>query len=172
MDPLSRCTCRIVRLPTLPFPKPPLGPDLGSLVPIWLSIPPLMLCMIVHTTSELHFPGNCLKGSRPLLSFDSTFTSTPALLLIKDLLAQIFGVPPNARKIKPFVDHLMGFTFADGKVWIRCFEIRESDVSKAEARKEDTDNNSKTTAGGEKKRRRARRRRRRKRRQHQETRPS
>ncbi|MDI1489142.1 MAG: Ribosome biogenesis protein brx1 [Ramalina farinacea] len=120
---------------------------------VWMSKAPngptvKMHLQNLHTTSELHFPGNCLKGSRPLLSFDSTFTSTPALLLIKDLLAQIFGVPPNARKIKPFVDHLMGFTFADGKVWIRCFEIRESDVSKAEARKEDTDNNSKTTAGG------------------------
>ena len=46
----------------------------------------------------------------------------------------------------------MGFTFADGKVWIRCFEIRESDVSKAEARKEDADtNNAKLAEGGEEK---------------------
>lgn len=108
----------------------------------------------MHTTSELHFPGNCLKGSRPLLSFDSSFTTTPALLLIKDLLSHIFGVPPHARKIKPFVDHVMGFTFADGKIWIRCFEIREADVGKADARDKDADtdpNSTKTGAGEEEK---------------------
>lgn len=92
----------------------------------------LLIRLIVHTMSELHFPGNCLKGSRPILSFDSTFTSQPHLLVIKELLTHIFGVPQGARKTKPFVDHVMGFTIADGKVWIRCFQISESDVSKGE----------------------------------------
>lgn len=89
---------------------------------------------IVHTTSELHFPGNCLRGSRPILSFDATFDSAPHLILIKELLTHVFGVPKGARKTKPFVDHVMGFTLADGKIWIRCFEIRETAVSKAESR--------------------------------------
>lgn len=82
--------------------------------------------------SELHFPGNCLKGSRPILSFDSSFTSRPHLLVIKELLTHIFGVPQGARKTKPFVDHVMGFTIADGKIWIRCFQITESDMSKSD----------------------------------------
>ena len=82
--------------------------------------------------SELHFPGNCLKGSRPILSFDSTFTTAPHLLLIKELLTHTFGVPKGARKTKPFVDHVMGFTLADGKVWIRYFQISETEMSKAE----------------------------------------
>ena len=86
--------------------------------------------------SELHFPGNCLKGSRPILSFDSTFTSAPHLFIIKELLTHIFGVPQGARKTKPFVDHVMGFTVADGKVWIRCFQISETAVSKSDAGKE------------------------------------
>ena len=86
----------------------------------------------VHTMSELHFPGNCLKGSRPILSFDSTFTSAPHLLIIKELLTHTFGVPQNARKTKPFVDHVMGFTLADGKIWIRCFQISETVVSKSD----------------------------------------
>ena len=86
--------------------------------------------------SELHFPGNCLKGSRPMLSFDSTFTSAPYLLVIKELLTHTFGVPQGARKIKPFVDHVMGFTIADGKIWIRCFQISETAVSKSDAIKE------------------------------------
>ena len=83
--------------------------------------------------SELHFPGNCLKGSRPILSFDSTFTSQPHLLVIKEILTHIFGVPQGARKTKPFVDHVMGFTVADGKIWIRCFQISESDIAKGDA---------------------------------------
>ncbi|KAL9038130.1 MAG: hypothetical protein Q9180_003319 [Flavoplaca navasiana] len=93
----------------------------------------------LHTTSELHFPGNCLRGSRPILSFDATFNSAPHLILIKELLTHIFGVPKGARKTKPFVDHVMGFTLADGKIWIRCFEIRETAVSKSEARTQPTE---------------------------------
>lgn len=86
----------------------------------------------VHTMSELHFPGNCLKGSRPILSFDASFDSKPHLMLIKELFMHIFGVPKGARKTKPFVDHVMGFTMADGKIWIRCFQINETEISKAD----------------------------------------
>jgi ribosome biogenesis protein BRX1 len=82
--------------------------------------------------SELHFPGNCLRGSRPILSFDSIFTTAPHLLLIKELLTHTFGVPKGARKTKPFIDHVMGFTLADGKIWIRCFQIAETAVSKSD----------------------------------------
>lgn len=28
----------------------------------------------------------------------------------------------------------MGFTIADGKIWIRCFEVRETSISKSELR--------------------------------------
>jgi ribosome biogenesis protein BRX1 len=80
--------------------------------------------------SELHFPGNCLKGSRPILSFDSTFDTEPHLLVIKELFTHIFGVPQTSRKLKPFIDHVMGFTVADGKIWVRCFEIKETEVAK------------------------------------------
>ena len=82
--------------------------------------------------SELHFPGNCLKGSRPILSFDSSFDSAPYLLVIKELLTHIFGIPEGSRKTKPFVDHVMGFAIADGKIWIRCFQISETAVSKSD----------------------------------------
>lgn len=86
--------------------------------------------------SELHFPGNCLKGSRSILSFDATFSSQPHLLLIKELFTHIFGVPQGARKTKPFVDHVMGFTIADGKIWIRCYQISETAISKTDTAKE------------------------------------
>ena len=82
--------------------------------------------------SELHFPGNCLRGSRPILSFSSDFTSAPHLLLIQELLTHTFGVPKGARKSKPFIDHVMSFTLADNKIWIRCFEISETAASKSD----------------------------------------
>lgn len=85
---------------------------------------------LVHTMEELHFTGNCLKGSRPILSFDSTFDTAPHLRLLKELLLHVFGVPKSSRKVKPFVDHVMGFTMADGKIWIRNYQINETEASK------------------------------------------
>jgi ribosome biogenesis protein BRX1 len=84
----------------------------------------------LHTMEELHFTGNCLKGSRPVLSFDATFETEPHLRVIKELLTHTFGVPKGARKSKPFVDHIMGFTVADGRIWIRCYQINEEEPGK------------------------------------------
>jgi ribosome biogenesis protein BRX1 len=105
---------------------------------VWISKPPngptiKMHLHNLHTMSELHFPGNCLKGSRPVLSFDAKFETQPHLLLLKELLTHVFGVPKGARKTKPFIDHVMGFTIADGKVWIRCYQISETEASKSES---------------------------------------
>ncbi len=79
---------------------------------------------------ELHFTGNCLKGSRPILSFDAAFDKEPHLRVIKELFLHIFGVPKGARKAKPFIDHVTGFTLADGKIWIRNYQINETEPSK------------------------------------------
>ena len=79
---------------------------------------------------ELNFTGNCLKGSRPILSFDKTFDGQAHTRVIKELLTHTFGVPQTSRKIKPFVDHVVGFTIADGKIWIRCYQISETEASK------------------------------------------
>ncbi len=79
---------------------------------------------------ELHFTGNCLKGSRPILSFDASFDKEPHLRLLKEIFLHIFGVPKGSRKVKPFIDHVMGFTLADGKVWIRNYQINETEPSK------------------------------------------
>lgn len=81
---------------------------------------------------ELDFTGNCLKGSRPVLSFDASFDKQAHLRVIKELLQHTFGVPKTSRKTKPFVDHVMSFTVADGKIWIRCYEISESERSSHE----------------------------------------
>ena len=102
----------------------------------------------VHTMEELHFPGNCLRGSRPILSFDPSFDSQPHLQVIKELLLHVFGVPKGARKTKPFIDHVMGFTLADGKIWIRCYQINETEPSKQKAGEEEEGEDALTDAKG------------------------
>ncbi|KAF2738527.1 Brix-domain-containing protein [Polyplosphaeria fusca] len=87
-------------------------------------------CQNLHTMDELNFIGNCLKGSRPILSFDSAFEKQAHLRVIKELFTQVFGVPKTARKTKPFVDHVMGFTLADNKIWIRVYQVSESEPGK------------------------------------------
>ena len=79
---------------------------------------------------ELNFTGNCLKGSRPILSFDAAFDKAAHLRVLKELLTHTFGVPQGSRKVKPFVDHVMGFTIADEKVWVRCYQISETEGAK------------------------------------------
>ncbi|KAF2263918.1 ribosome biogenesis protein-like protein Brx1 [Lojkania enalia] len=93
----------------------------------------------LHTMEELNFIGNCLKGSRPILSFDATFEKQAHLRVMKELFTQIFGVPKTSRKVKPFVDHVMGFTVADGKIWIRVYQISESAQGKKKPAKDSED---------------------------------
>jgi len=78
-----------------------------------------------HTMSELKFTGNCLKGSRPLLQFDDQFDTQPHLKLIKELFIQVFGTPNMHPKSKPFVDHILNFLIADGRIWFRNYQITE-----------------------------------------------
>ncbi|KAK6502969.1 Ribosome biogenesis protein brx1 [Arthrobotrys musiformis] len=118
---------------------------------MWMSKPPngptvKFHVQNLHTMEELHFSGNCLKGSRPLLSFDKTFESKPYLTVVKELMQQTFGVPKGARKSKPFVDHVMSFTVADGKIWIRCYQICEAELGKKDAMETEEDEENKKKA--------------------------
>ncbi|KAK9390109.1 Brix domain-containing protein [Lipomyces mesembrius] len=80
----------------------------------------------LHTMSELNFTGNCLRGSRPILSFDKAFDGSAHYRLVKELLFHIFGVPKGSRKSKPFVDHVLMFSIVDNKVWFRTYQISEA----------------------------------------------
>lgn len=98
---------------------------------LWISKPPngptlKFHIQNLHTLDELNFTGNCLKGSRPILSFDKSFLSGDHNKLLKEMFTHTFGVPPNARKSKPFVDHVMTFSIVDGKIWIRNYQINET----------------------------------------------
>jgi len=70
----------------------------------------------VHTMDELRLTGNCMKGSRPVLSFDESFQREPHLMLLKELFVDIFGTPRGHPKSTPFVDRVMAFYYADKKV--------------------------------------------------------
>ncbi|KAI1636768.1 Brix domain-containing protein [Biscogniauxia mediterranea] len=88
----------------------------------------------LNTMEELHFHGNCLKGSRPILSFDAAFDREPYLKVVQELFRHTFGVPQGARRSKPFIDRVMGFTYADGKIWIRNYQITETEPTSADAK--------------------------------------
>ncbi|KAJ2708871.1 Ribosome biogenesis protein brx1, partial [Coemansia spiralis] len=100
---------------------------------LWISRAPSgpsvkFLVQNVHTMDELKMTGNCLKGSRPILSFDATFDGEPYLQLLKEILTQTFGVPKGARKSKPFFDHVYTFSVVDGRIWFRNYQIVEKDA--------------------------------------------
>lgn len=47
------------------------------------------LILNIHTMQELKMTGNCLKGSRPILSFDPQFDSQPHLQLVKEIFKHV-----------------------------------------------------------------------------------
>ncbi|CAR26266.1 hypothetical protein ZYGR_0H00740 [Zygosaccharomyces rouxii] len=111
---------------------------------LWMSKPPngptvKFFVQNLHTMEELNFTGNCLRGSRPILSFDHKFDESPHYQLIKELLLHNFGVPPQSRKTKPFFDHVMSFSIVDDKVWVRTFEISHSARNTEEYQEEQED---------------------------------
>jgi ribosome biogenesis protein BRX1 len=84
------------------------------------------------TMAELKLTGNCLKGARPLLSFDQEFSKLPHLQLLREMLTQTFGVPHHHPKSQPFVDRIYTFTYLDGRIWFRNYQILAEDGALAE----------------------------------------
>ena len=70
----------------------------------------------IHTMDELKLTGNCMKHSRPILSFDTNFNTLPQLQLLKHIFVDIFGIPRGHPKSKPFVDRVMAFYYGDNRV--------------------------------------------------------
>jgi len=81
------------------------------------------LYFLVYTSAELKLTGNCLKGSRPILSFDNNFDEHPQYSLLRELFVQIFGVPNQHPKSQPFVDNVLNFSVLDNKIWFRNYQI-------------------------------------------------
>ena len=55
----------------------------------------------IKPMEALWLTGNCLLGSRPLLSFDGSFDQSPHMRLLKQLLATIFQAPKGHPRSKP-----------------------------------------------------------------------
>ncbi|CAI7613615.1 unnamed protein product [Penicillium pancosmium] len=106
----------------------------------------------LHTMAELGagFAGNCLKGGRGLVVFDRSFDEQGPDMgagapgneyrsLVREMLRGIFCVPKRGVKgMKPFVDRIIGIFGVDGKIWIRVYEIRESESGGAKKEGEAT----------------------------------
>ncbi|CAL8279121.1 unnamed protein product [Merluccius merluccius] len=104
---------------------------------MWMSNSPhgpsaKFLVQNIHTLAELKMTGNCLKGSRPLLSFDPNFDKEPHFALLKELFTQTFATPHYHPKSQPFVDHVFTFSIADNRIWFRNYQIIEEDGSLVE----------------------------------------
>ncbi|ELU18890.1 hypothetical protein CAPTEDRAFT_210368 [Capitella teleta] len=104
---------------------------------MWLSNAPngpsvKFLMQNVHTMLELKMTGNCLKGTRPLLSFDEQFDSQPHWKLMKELFIQTFGTPNFHPKSQPFFDHVFTFTIADNRIWFRNYQITNENAEMVE----------------------------------------
>jgi ribosome biogenesis protein BRX1 len=81
---------------------------------------------------ELEFGGNCLKGGRGIVVFDKSFEDglqgNEHKTLIREMLKGVFCVPSKGvRGMKPFIDRIIGIYGLDGKIWIRIYEIRETE---------------------------------------------
>ncbi|CAH1966600.1 unnamed protein product [Acanthoscelides obtectus] len=84
------------------------------------------------TMDELKLTGNCLRGSRPVLSFDPAFNEKPHYSLLKEVFTQIFGVPKHHPKSQPFFDHVYTFSVLDNRIWFRNYQILSEDGALAE----------------------------------------
>ncbi|KAK3199038.1 hypothetical protein Dsin_022453 [Dipteronia sinensis] len=78
----------------------------------------------LHTMEELKLTGNHLRGSRSLLYFSSNFDNDAHWKLVKEMITQIFGIPKEHRKSKPYLDHVFNFSVVDGHIWFRNYQIR------------------------------------------------
>lgn len=90
----------------------------------------------IHTMAELKLSGNHLKGSRPVLSFDAAFDQEPHFQLLKEILTHMFATPRRHQKVKPFFDHVLSFTVADGRIWLRNYQVLP-DVDKKKPKADD-----------------------------------
>ena len=77
----------------------------------------------IHVLNEIKLMGNCIKYSRPLLSFDKNFQKQPYLKLIMEMLIQAFNSPKGHPKTRPFYDHIISFSVINNNIFFRNYQI-------------------------------------------------
>lgn len=122
------------------FSNSPDGPSIkfnveSSKLLLWIVIWVIsywLFIISVYTSAELKLTGNCLKGSRPLLSFDNSFDEHPHYSILREMFIQIFGVPNHHPKSQPFVDNVLNFSVLDNRIWFRNYQILDENGAIAE----------------------------------------
>lgn len=77
----------------------------------------------IKTANELKLIGNCLKHSRPLLSFDESFGATPQMKVFRSLAEHAFGTPKFHPKSQPFQDKIFHFGLFEGQIFFRNYQV-------------------------------------------------
>lgn len=81
----------------------------------------------IETLQETGLTGNHMRGTRPILSFDSAFMELEQGPVWRSLLESIFGPPSQGEKrVRPHHDHLLHFSWADDRIWVRNYAIHRS----------------------------------------------
>lgn len=52
------------------------------------------------------------------------FDEQPHLQLLKEMLTHAFATPKRHPKSKPFLDHVINFSVAEGRIWLRNYQVR------------------------------------------------
>ena len=52
-----------------------------------------------------------------------TFDETPHWQLLKEVFSHVFATPKRHHRSKPFLDHVIAFCIADGRVWLRNYQV-------------------------------------------------
>jgi hypothetical protein len=69
----------------------------------------LTACTRVFTTGTPALPPVCVN----LLCYTAVISA-----------GQVFGTPRGHHRVKPFFDHVLSFSLADGCVWMRNYQVR------------------------------------------------
>lgn len=55
-----------------------------------------------------------------------TFDEAPHWQLLKEVLTHVFATPKRHHRSKPFFDHVTAFSVADGRVWLRNYQVERA----------------------------------------------
>ena len=80
--------------------------------------------IVLAETTKFH--GNCLKASRPILSFDAEFLNSIENTLVKNLLVDCFNIPKNHPKSQPFFDKVFSFNFHNKIIHFRNYQLSKN----------------------------------------------
>ena len=80
-----------------------------------------------------HMSGECWTSQEPCRGLTvpgvgswgcaQAFDEQPHLQLLKEMFVQAFATPRRHPRSKPFLDHVLAFSVADGRIWLRNYQV-------------------------------------------------